>query len=128
VAINTAAAGIPIGSAGRVAAQGRNAGIGKLGKLGKYGDEVAAAGRCAEGTVNVGNLRKLKDSRLKELAINAEDFKKSIVGNGGNRFNIAVGDNGEVFLTPVKKTAGPPIPTHTLLDDLPTLFPRAGRQ
>ncbi len=77
-------------------------------------------------TGNIGNVRKLKDARLKSLGIDAEDLKKSIVGNGGSRFNVSVGDSGEVFLIPVKKGAGPPIPTGFKLDELPNLFPRGG--
>ena len=75
---------------------------------------------------NVGNLRKLKDSRLKDLGIDAEEFKKSIVGNGGSRFNMSIGDNGDVFLIPVQKGAAPPIPTGATLDELPSLYPRGG--
>ena len=55
-----------------------------------------------------------------------EEFKKSIVGNGGSRFNISVGDNGDVFLIPVQKAAAPPIPTGATLDELPSLHPRGG--
>jgi hypothetical protein len=53
----------------------------------------------------------------------AEDLKKSIVGDQGSRFNISVGDYGDVFLTPVRRGAGPPVETGFMLDELPDLFP-----
>jgi hypothetical protein len=117
--------------AGMIPVGGQAATAGKLTL--KYGDEVAAAaGRCAApvrtGVESLANLRKLRDSRLKGLGVNAEELKKSIVGNSGRTFNVAVGDNGAIFLIPVKKGAGPPIPTRYNLDELPNLFPRGRRQ
>jgi RHS repeat-associated protein len=123
--------GAGLSFAGMVPVGGQAATAGKLTL--KYGDEVAAAaGRCAApvrtGLESLANLRKLKDSRLKELGVNAEELKKSIVGNSGGTFNVAVGDNGKIFLIPVKKGAGPPIPTEYNLDKLPNFFPRGRRQ
>jgi len=61
---------------------------------------------------------------LKKLGINAEDFKESIVGTAGARYNVGINKStGEIFLTPVKK-GGESIPTgYNNLDDLKKLFP-----
>jgi RHS repeat-associated protein len=59
-----------------------------------------------------GNLKNLTKGRIKQLGFDAEAVKSEIVVGAGGRFNIAVEQGGErIFLTPVKKGAGPPIDT-----------------
>jgi hypothetical protein len=75
-------------------------------------------------TPAAGDLKVQKNNRLKNLGIDAEAAKEDIVGRGnGGKFNIAVGPDGKVYLTPVRKGSGPPVETDFTLDDLADIYP-----
>ncbi len=93
----------------------------KTPKLSRQPKSVGAA-ENTRGIV-AGNIKKLKDKRLKSLGIDAEAVKKDLVGRAGGKFNISVDDVGSVFLTPVRKGSSDPIPTLSTLDELAKNFP-----
>ena len=80
------------------------------------GDEGGGGYWGSEPEVNPGDLKVLSKSQLKD--INAEQFKKDIVGKRGGKFNIAVAPNGYVYLVPASKGGGPPVATGMTLGQL----------
>ncbi|MCB9931970.1 MAG: hypothetical protein H6841_00950 [Planctomycetes bacterium] len=55
---------------------------------------------------NAGNLKVQSDKWLKKKGIDAEALKKDFVGKGGAKWNIAVGDDGKIYLVPVQAGSG----------------------
>ena len=88
----------------------------------RFGPRSVGAAENVRGIVN-GNLNKVGSSRLKDLGIDAEAVKRDLVGSAGGRFNLSVDGAGNVFLTPVKRGAGEPVPSFSTLDELSQMFP-----
>lgn len=78
---------------------------------------------ASKASVSAGNLKTLKLARLKRMGVDAAAVKEDIVGRAGGRYNLAVDEAGNVFLTPVKKGAGAPVETGLTLNELPSLYP-----
>jgi RHS repeat-associated protein len=73
---------------------------------------------------NKGDIQKKSDAKLKKDGIDAEAFKKDMVGDNGGKFNIAVDKTtGEVYLTPVRRGTGEPIRTGYQYSELSELYP-----
>jgi RHS repeat-associated protein len=70
-----------------------------------------------------GNLKTLSPGRLRDLGVDAEEFKKGEVGARGGEYNIAYDTSTrEVFLVPARK-GGSVVETGSHLDELPGIAP-----
>jgi hypothetical protein len=70
------------------------------------------------GGAKPGNLKVFKKKQLKKLGIDAEGFKREIVGPEGSHFNIAIDQEGNVFLVPVRTGAQEPVATGLNLSEI----------
>ena len=69
--------------------------------------------------LEVGKAVLVSNKRLKKLGVDAEAFKKDIMGRkSGGRLNIAKDQDGNIFFVPVEKGAREPVPTGITLDEL----------
>ena len=72
-----------------------------------------------------GNFKKLKDSKLKSIGVDAHAAKADYVGKANvSKYNISVDNAGAVILTPVKK-GGAPVSTGMSIDEMGRLYPRS---
>ena len=72
---------------------------------------------------NIGNYKKVKDSHLKRMKIDAHSLKEDFVGRSNiSKFNISVDEANNIVLTPVKK-GGIPIRTGITPDDATSIYP-----
>jgi RHS repeat-associated protein len=71
-----------------------------------------------------GDLKTCKDSQLKEDGIDAHDLKGDYVGKENvPKYNIAKDSDGNVYLVPVKKGEGDPVPVPVKYPDLSDTYP-----
>ena len=75
----------------------------------------------------LGNLKKVGNSYLKKLGVDAHAVKREFAGKGSiSKYNISRTPEGNVFLTPTRKGGGPPLDTGMTLDELIQTFPLGG--
>ena len=72
---------------------------------------------------NVGDLEVISSAYLKGLDINAENFKKDMVGASGAKFNITKNTSDKVYLVPFISVSESSQSTGYTLDKLPSLYP-----
>jgi hypothetical protein len=74
--------------------------------------------------INPGNLKVQSTKWLKKQGINAEALKKDFVGRGGARWNIAIGEDGLIYLVPVQRGgSGLPQATGLSPSDAAAIYP-----
>jgi hypothetical protein len=71
---------------------------------------------------SAGDLKNLSKGERKK--IDAEAFKKDLVGRAGGKFNIAKDSQGNLHLVPVRKGSGSAQPTGITWDQALEWFPR----